>query len=219
MDDPAYVQVDDADLDWEAILGGGEVGDMCAQFPQAFTKFSELAYTVQRTWSNKAALAGHDPCVPTFPGEGAYYNASPELKDLIKTTAMGMPVEYHGVEIALGETKTIELDLFSDGPTSGPWTVVAHDLASLLNTSAPAALDLSLDADQGENGQKPHLSITVKTAGKRGTETFLLVNKLNGNENWWIGVVGTPTPDGGAPKPDSGTSEDAGDAGDAGDGG
>jgi hypothetical protein len=197
---PAYATIDTAHAYWQRVLGGGEVGDMCAQFPQAFVKFPELPlYTVQRTWSNKAAKAGHDPCQPIFPGEGAYFNASPDLQDTISVTFMGMPVTYKGVEIPLGQSKTIDLDLFSDGPAN-PWTVEAKDLASLLNPMAPPALGLSLDATQGQNGQKLHLTITVMTAGKRGTETFLIVNKdANGNENWWIGVVGTPVADGGAP--------------------
>jgi hypothetical protein len=217
---PAYATIDDAHIYWERLLGGGEVGDMCAQFPQAFTKFPELAYTVQRTWSNKAAAAGHDPCVPTFTGEGAYYNATPDLTDTITMNYMGETVDVKGVEIPLGASKTIDLDLFSDGPTSGPFTVEALDFASLFNPNAKPDLTLSLDASEGLNGQKLHLTITVDVAGKRGTETFLLISKLNGNENWWIGIVGTPAPDGGAgPGPTSSsstTSSSSGGAPDAG---
>ncbi len=196
-DVPAYATIDDGHIYWERVLGGGEVGDMCAQFPQAFTKFPELDYTVQRIWSNKAAKAGHDPCQPPFPGEPAYYNAAPNLTDTIHTTFQGQMISVKGVEIALGDTKTIDLDLFSDGAV-GPWTVEALDLSSAFNPNAPVELETSLDATQGENGQKLHLTLTVKAAGHRGTETFLLVSKLNGNENWWIGIVGTPV-DAGAP--------------------
>ncbi len=202
---PAYATVDDAHLYWMRVLGGGEVGDMCAQFPNAFQKFSEVGYVVQRTWSNKAAMAGHDPCQPPFEGEGSYFNAAPELKDTISTTFQGQSISYKGVEIDLGDTQTIPLDLFSDGPVKAPWTVKGYDLSSAFGggTTMPE-LGMSLDATQGENGQKLHQTITVEMAGHRGTETFLIVNK-NGQmdpmgvpvENWWFGLVGTPTDGGG----------------------
>ena len=97
------------------MLGGGEVGDLCAQEPGAFTQFPELAYTVQRTWSNAAAMASHDPCVPALANE-VYFNAVPELND---TITIGGMFTMLGVQIPVGQTKTIDLDLFSDGDTGG----------------------------------------------------------------------------------------------------
>jgi len=79
---PGYSQPDEAHLYWLFGLGGGETGDMCAQQPGAFTKFAELPYVVQRTWSNIAAKQGHDPCVPPLPGE-VFFNSVPVLNDTI----------------------------------------------------------------------------------------------------------------------------------------
>jgi hypothetical protein len=185
MDQPAYVTVDDPHYYWARLLGGGEVGDMCAQFENAFTKFTELDYTVQRIWSNKAAKAGHDPCQPTLPGS-VYFNATPVLTDSITVMTMGAAITVKGVKIDLGETKTIDVELFSDAATSGPFTVTAE------NASQNQQLKLVLDKSSGVNGEKLHLSITVLTAGKRGTENFILKSSLGGQDNIWIGIVGTP---------------------------
>ena len=81
---------------------------------------------MQRTWSNKAAPAGHDPCVPALPGE-VYFNAAPVLNDNITVDVIGQTSRCKGVKIAVGETKTIEIDLFSDAATGGPWTVAVQD--------------------------------------------------------------------------------------------
>ncbi len=123
MVDPAYVQVDDGDIYWELYLGGGEVGDMCAQFPAVFTTFPPFNYTVQRTWSNKSAAMGHDPCVPELPGE-VYFNAAPVLPDIVSINLQGQTTMVKAVKIPPGMSKTIPVELWSEGPTA-PWTVSA----------------------------------------------------------------------------------------------
>src|SRR5262249_42285690 len=82
MTNPAFLEPDQAHLSWLLALGGGEVGDMCAQSPGAFTKFAELPYVVKRSWSNTAAMNSHDPCVPAPPDE-VYFNSVPELGDSV----------------------------------------------------------------------------------------------------------------------------------------
>jgi len=185
----AYGQVDQNHIIWERILGGGEVGDMCAQFPDSFTKFPELSYTVQRTWSNKAAKTGHDPCVPPLGGE-VYFNGAPVLTDNVVATIFGQTITTKGVNIPVGQAKTIDIDLYSDGDTGGPWTVNAQDLSSF-GGQAPH-LSFSFDAVQGQNGQVLHLTITVLAAGKSKTETFSVDSDLNGQHHGWIGIVGSP---------------------------
>ena len=80
MTSPAYPLTDDAHIYWVRALGGGETSDLCAQDPESFTEFDELPYVVQRSWSNKAASAGHDPCVPQLQGD-VYFNAAPVMND------------------------------------------------------------------------------------------------------------------------------------------
>ncbi len=184
--EPAYAQVDDAHFYWSSFLGGGEIGDMCAQFTPSFTKFAEMPdYEVQRCWSNKAALAGQDPCVPPLPGE-VYFNAAPVM-DMVPASYAGQTVMASGVQIAAGQSKTIELDLFSTGPTSGPWTVSASDQAAL-RMQAPQ-LQFSFDKTTGQNGDKIMMTIKVLTAGRRNRESFIVQSTLGTVNNIWIGTV------------------------------
>ncbi len=182
---PAYGQVDNAHLYWELALGGGEVGDMCAQSPGAFTKFSPSPYEVQRTWSNASAKAGHDPCVPELPGE-VYFAAAPVLSDMITFQGVGT---MQGVKIPVGSSKTIELDLFSDGDTGGPFDVQALDLTSLMG--GPASMSFALDRTQGQNGEKLHLTITVNSKPQFGAGIFVVIASLGNQTNGWLGLVGT----------------------------
>jgi hypothetical protein len=186
---PTYAMVDDQDLYWSRVLGGGETGDMCAQFDNAFTKFAELPkFVVQRSWSNKAAKAGHDPCQPGLPG-AVYFNSAPVLPDQVSYSYFGQMVKVRGVKIALGESRTIDLDLFSDGDTGGPWKVEVEDFSALMGQ--PAKLSFDLDRDTGVNGEKLHLTITVNTEGKNKTETFIVHSLLGGQKNIWVGLVGS----------------------------
>jgi hypothetical protein len=183
----AYAQVDDAHIYWMSLLGGGEVGDMCAQFDGVFTKFAELPdYTVQRTWSNKAAKAGQDPCVPALPNE-VYFNAAPVL-DSISISIFGQTVSVDGDQIAVGQSKTIELDLFSSGPTGGPWTLSALDGAGLRGQTPQ--LKFAFDNATGQNGDKVNMTVTVVSAGRRNRESFIIISQLGTQKNLWIGEVG-----------------------------
>ncbi len=184
LDDPAWAVPDDAHFYWALAAGGSEAADLCSQFPLAFTKPAGLPYTVQRSWSNASALAGHDPCVPESPGE-VYFNTAPVLTEVINVP--NSPQE-KGVAIPVGQSKTIELDLFSEGDTGGPWTVSAVDLQELMGQ--PAELQLSLDYDVGQNGQKQHLTITPLSSGAEGSSVFVLRSTLGAEELWWYGLVG-----------------------------
>ncbi len=203
MTNPAYADVDDGHLYWDEALGGGEIGDMCAQFSGVFTQFPGLDYVVQRVWSNKAALAGGDPCVPPLAGE-VYFAAAPELND-VALMIQGENIKVKAVQIPVGSSKTINLDLFSNASTGGPFSVHVDDGQVLQGGSAllsfsvgatstiacPAGVPKSSVCVGGENGQKIPLTITVKSAGQGGGELFWVVSSLPGdaNENIWIGLV------------------------------
>lgn len=189
-DHPAYFQPDADHAAW-AFLGGGELGDMCAAFGNVFYKPSDLPYLVQRTWSNKAAAASLDPCEPA--GLTPYFNAAAVLNDAVNVGGAATK----GVKIAKGATGTVTLDLYSSGPTSGPWTVQAVDGMGFFG--GPAELSLSFaggtsDTTTGKNGDKLTLNIKVLTADPSGGELFLLVNTLgagmNAPQTYWIGLVG-----------------------------
>jgi hypothetical protein len=182
----AFGQVDQDHFYW-GLLGGGEVGDLCAQNPGSFTRFSELpSYTVQRTWSNKSALASHDPCVPFQPANEVYFNSAPVLNDDIMLFGQ---LQSKGVQIPVGSKKTIELDLFSDGPTSGPWTVKVEDLGSKVQ-GGKAAFNFTLDRNSGQNGEKLHLTIESVSATQYNAGVFVIVNALGNQRSTWLGLIG-----------------------------
>jgi hypothetical protein len=188
--EPAYGTVDDDHAAWPLVLGGGETADLCAQLPDVDVHPVDFSYVVQRAWSNKSALAGHDPCVPV-PIDEVYFNAAPVLPDLVTFSAQGDRVTTRGVHIPVGSSKTIEVDLFSDGPMD-PWFVGAKDNATLEHR--PRELDFKWDAEQGQNGQKLHLTITVLHEGEGGAEGFVLVSQAGASANSklhvWVGIVG-----------------------------
>lgn len=179
----AYVQTDDDHFEWMFFLGGGEIGDMCAQFPTSFYEPTDLPYTVQRPWSNVSAKAGHDPCVPA---DGSpYFNAMPIFPDTVDTHG----VMTKGLNIPINQPKTIELDLFSDAPV-GPWNLSAQVIAR----SGTAPVTLSFDKPNGVNGDKVNLTITATAAlpGNATPKTAALVitSQFGGRENLWIGLLG-----------------------------
>ena len=177
-----YAQVDNNHIIWEFVLGGGEVGDMCAQNPDSFFKQPTIGNYVQRSWSNKNALAGHNPCQPS--AGLPYFNSMPVLTDKI---SIGQGTT-KGVTIPVGQSKTIQVDLFSDAPTGGPWFVDAIDAATLQQQSPE--LELTWDKKSGQNGEKLYLTIKVLKASQYGAEAFIIESQLAQQTSVWVGLVG-----------------------------
>ena len=180
---PAYAEPDDAHLYWIAATGdASELGDMCALDLASFTKFPELDYVVQRSWSNASALAGHDPCVPPLPGE-VYFNAAPEMSDPVSFEIEGQTAGVVGIHVPVGKTRKVYLDLFSDAATPGPWSVGVTEMGS-------QKLQLEVGDEFGQNGQKVHLTITPLAPGQAvfivsSTPTWT----TSGQPTTWVGFV------------------------------
>jgi hypothetical protein len=123
-----------------------------------------------------------------------YFNSYPVLNDTITTTSGGgQTVTLKGVKIAVGASAPVELDLASTGPTPGPWTLEAFDQSQLAGATTGTYLGFAFDKSSGQNGDKITMTITVKAAGRRNTEPFLVVSKMGGTNqlvNFWAGVVG-----------------------------
>ncbi len=184
QDQPAYAQVDDNHLVWQSFLGGGEVGDLCAQFSSSQYTPTDFPYVVQRGWSNKSAKAGTDPCQPKIDAT-PYFNTAPVFPDKVPSR---YGILTKGVKVPVGQSKTIELDLYSDAPTSGPWTVSAQ----VLGKGGASPVTLAFDKTTGQNGDKINLTITAKTAFTNTTKTgTLMINsQLGQTRRIWLGVVG-----------------------------
>ena len=128
---PAFGQVDDPHTIWDIGTFGGEVADMCQNNSDSNYTPPGSTYMVQRSWSNAAAKAGTNPCVPV-PATGPYFNSYPTLPDMVTLTAgspSGGPITTEGVKIPVGQSRTIDVVLHSEAATSGPWTVAVQDLS------------------------------------------------------------------------------------------
>lgn len=188
VENPAWNAVDDDHVAWSYLGGGGELGDICAAFPNSFYRPADLPYLVQRTWSNKAAKAGHDPCEPD--GTSPFFNSIPVYKDSISVPVPGVlgGVTSKGLKIPVGQSETVELDLYSDGPTSGPWTVSGVDLASAFKGGMPD-LEFSFDKTTGTNGDKIMMTVKALKASKSGVSIFWIKNDLGTASTVWLGLV------------------------------
>jgi hypothetical protein len=183
---PAYNFTDDDNAIWAAVPGG-ELGDMC-EYGDGVRQRLIGTFMVQRQWSNASAAAGHDPCVPAL--STPYVNASTHLPS-IPIDIGGQPLTTRAVQVPMGMTKMVDVDLYSDAPAPD-WTVEVYDVASKYQGQT-AELTLALDHPTGHNGDKLHLSITRIHAGTSfgGLSEIELVSKVNGVVigTWWAIVT------------------------------
>ena len=171
----AYLAADDDHKVWGVVLAASEAGDMCSWEMPSVAIPNGVDLKTSRIWSNVAAKAGHDPCVPA-PSD-PYFNAVPDLSEdvsipeYISYGADGKLVsggKTKGVKLAVGESATVDLVIYSDGPTA-PITITPQEI-----TTSPV-LSLSLDRESGVNGERLHLTITrtAKSAARTGAKILL----------------------------------------------
>jgi hypothetical protein len=189
----AYYSVDADHAVWNILSLGGEAGDLCeVERPEAVFTPLDIGNAVQRTWSNRLAAASHDPCAPAIAGV-PFFNSAPVLDETVTFTSgpTGM-ITTKGVTIPVGESRTIEVDLFSDAPTSGPWTVTAEDLMNRNYAAFGLAKTLAFqwDRERGTNGEKLHLTITVTDPSiLGGGHAFVITSTLGNRRYQWPGTV------------------------------
>jgi len=170
---------------WEVITGGdGELGDMCSFFSSSFYVPPGYTYDVQRIWSNVAAKQGHDPCQPETTGE-VYFTAVPLMTDMVPIIWDGQSgYTTEGVQIAVGASKTIPVELYSEGPMAA-WTVSAVEYPTSKN------LSFAWDTASGQNGDTRHLTITVSgTDSTYGGNAFYIESTSGALAHTWLGFVG-----------------------------
>jgi hypothetical protein len=177
----AYASVDP--LFFQIVLGGGEVADMCAQWPSSYIVPSGLPYMMQRTWSNAAALAGHDPCVPA--PAAPYFNAVPQLLDSVQITRQdGTIAPTLGAKIPVGSNRTVDVVLYADDDV-GEWTVAAESVPI-----GSQNLAFTWDKTTGQNGDVLHLTIHVGGVDAAyGGDPFLVESTQGSTTNYWLGYV------------------------------
>jgi hypothetical protein len=181
----AYGQTDDADAIW-TIATGGEVADMCEYNTDSNYQPPGAKYMLQRSWSNAASKAGTQPCVPPATTD-PYFNSFAAYSDPV-TFNYGGTWKTTGVNIAVGQSRTIPVALHSAAPTAGPWTVKAWDLNDFLGNTANTTV--SLDKTSGQDGDMLMLTITVKSYASWSGAGVVLESTLNGQDNLTMFAVG-----------------------------
>lgn len=180
--DPAFSATDRDHFIW-TVTTAGEVADMCVFEPQANQRLVG-SFMVERSWSNAAALAGHDPCVPA--GTDPYFGAAVALEESVMMKAGSSKIATKGVRVPVGQTRTVDVALFSDAPTDA-FEVEALDGTEFFG--GPKELDLSLDQTSGKNGDVVHLTIKPLRAGPWGGSMLVLRSKLGAMGHVWAGFV------------------------------
>ncbi len=97
-----------------------------------------------------------------------------------------------GITIPVGQSATIEVDLFSDADTHGPWTVEASDVLSTYygNYGLTSSMSFAWDRTQGVNGEKLHLTITVtSTSVVANAHAFMITSTQGARQTVWPGLV------------------------------
>ncbi|HEY3806476.1 MAG TPA: hypothetical protein VGL61_27920 [Kofleriaceae bacterium] len=181
---PAFETVDQEHLAWSR-AAGAELADMC-EWSSSETDRLVGNYLVQRIWSNAAALAGTDPCVPAAPG--MYYNAAPELGQVAVGSSA---VPTFGVQIPTGSAKDITFRLFSDQPGSA-WDLAAIDGAELFGDEPSLEIEYG-SKYSGSNGDMLTILVNRKKAAPKGGNLLFVENKPYGDNvtvssYWWVFV-------------------------------
>ena len=183
---PAYGDVDD-DHAILSIVPGAENGDLCEYIDSAYIRGVDT-YMVQRTWSNAAAKAGHDPCVPA--PATTYIAAAPVFTEAVSIDGFTGTRTTKAMKLAVGESKTIDVDVYSDTPTSEDFDIHADDSAAMYGD--PPELTFAWDTSSGKNGDKLHLTVTRAKAAAQGApgSIFMLSTKTaSGTVSQWWGYV------------------------------
>ncbi|HET6147941.1 MAG TPA: hypothetical protein VFH68_10450 [Polyangia bacterium] len=171
---PAFRQADRADLVWTMATAGGEVADMCVLNPDANYIPAGANYMVQRSWSNAAARQSRNPCVPAR--TPAYVNSFP-IMGTVAFTTNGFTYYPLGIPIAFGQSKTVDVVLFSSVRVTRPWRVLAISYNETPGTVTPT-VDLELNRNVGLNGDQLKLTITPRRQNPMfGGEVFLLLSQ------------------------------------------
>ncbi len=179
---PAYGLPDDRSLGW--VLGAGaEVSDRCAFEPAAYGTLVG-GRSAARSWSNAAAAAGHDPCVPAIPGP--YFNAEPIFPEAMALRLGNGKTLARTVQVPVGEERTIDVMPFTDG-AQDQFTLDVKDASEIYG--GDRELQLELDDHTAHPGVALHLTIKRVQASATGSSAFLLWSHAGSVGHHWWGVV------------------------------
>jgi hypothetical protein len=162
---------------WASLQSGGmEVGDLCSG-----TFVTEGSWTYQRVWSNSAATAGGDPCVPPLSTPYFSTSAAPDW-----------------VPVAAGATVGIAVTGWSTGPRED-WYVyplLSYPPSGAFSAQITTASQQTLEGvvyTSVNNGGTATLSVTVAPGTPSGTWSVVRLvsrsaDEVDGTHFWPVGV-------------------------------
>jgi hypothetical protein len=171
-----YVGFDADHLAWDLYTGfNDELADACESWQDSYyEETGSFPYWVQRSWSNTAAAAGHDPCAPAAAGayQGMTLFPSEESTVTVNATAIGGSMSStRGFKATVGQPLTFQVGYFSDA-SAPPWKI-AYDFPSALSDTMGGTLGngkatVAIDKTTGQNGDKANVTVTVSAKGAAG---------------------------------------------------
>lgn len=179
---PAYSSPSEDDLVW-AVASGGEVGDLCTFVDEASVTPDGYPYAVQRSFSNRASIEGHDPCVPA---SRPFVYAAPAV-ETVDCSDCGGPTQ--GVFVPAGTTRHVDVTLGSDAAAVQSMQVVVLS-GSKLHLQAPTGAGSTFALDRSSGAPGDHLTLTISaSAGASESEVFALITSYQGRRHHWYGLV------------------------------
>ena len=180
---PAFADTDAAHAMWSIEIGGGKVGDLCANEAPNRVIPSDIGFPVQRMWSNAAVQAGTGPCVPVPPGE-LFFVGVPDLPDrVVVQQRHGMTVTVPALSAAVGAAATVGVTFRSPGDMRNAWRVAAvedHDRG--------ATLSKVFSLTTGIQGQRLQIGVTP-TEVSAGIFPLVVISANRDAFHLWIGAI------------------------------
>ena len=181
-----FAQTDDDHIVWTYITDG-ENGDLCEYADTAnLLAPTGMSYAIQRTWSNAAAHAGTDPCVPD--GASSYYQTIPDAPDTATVSVFGSSVTTHAKKIAKSATGTLTLHVYATGTSSGPFTVSVDDWSGMgllsitqpvgtFNAGDTVTAQVTVNNPDTSLGQAEAFQVTTKPASGPSTYFYGVISQ------------------------------------------
>ena len=177
---------------FSSLTNASEIADLCLSLPGPSLRPASIGYTVSRLWSNSAAKAGREPCLPAAAPD-RYFNAYPAKIDGTRAVPF---FDTQGISLAPGGEITIPVRLFGNerGPRS--WQLSAASLTSPFGgPSDPfGQLTFSFDRTMGGDGDVRYLTISRTASPPPDAANFFLgfaIQSTSGSETHvWPVIVG-----------------------------
>jgi hypothetical protein len=170
-----------------------ELGDACESFVEATDDADFAPYSVQRQWSNASAAAGSHWCLPAL--DEPFYNTTFLPKTALDTISVDLSAlgagatttTSKGFKLAVNESRTFPIGLFSDRATGAPFTLDVQGLDQPIaqdqngNNINNGTAKVTLDLTSGVNGQIANVTVTPTAYSSLGIVFFYIRAVLPGS--------------------------------------